>query len=87
MIECNRLSIKRAEKTLIKNFSQSFKKGEFWAVLGKNGVGKTTFLDTLAGFHSHSSGIVLLNKQELADVSILNRAQNISYLSQNFYIF
>ena len=82
MIECKNLNIKRSDKTLIKGFNQSFKKGEFWAILGKNGVGKTTFLDTLAGIHSYPIGNLLIEEQELSKLSILKRAQKISYLSQ-----
>jgi iron complex transport system ATP-binding protein len=82
MIECKNLNIKRLNKTLLRDFNQKFLEGQVWAILGKNGVGKTTLLDTLAGFHSYDSGNILLNNQELSKITILNRAQNISYLSQ-----
>ncbi len=42
--------------TILKNFSYSFQKGERIGIIGKNGVGKSTFLNILTGQASPDSG-------------------------------
>lgn len=42
--------------TILKNFSYSFQKGERIGIIGKNGVGKSTFLNILTGQTSPDSG-------------------------------
>ena len=37
-------------KLLLHNFSVTIHAGEMWAILGRNGVGKSTLLHTFAGF-------------------------------------
>ncbi|XJS11713.1 ABC-F family ATP-binding cassette domain-containing protein [Aerococcaceae bacterium WGS1372] len=51
------VSIEIANKQVINHFTKSFVRGDRLGVIGDNGVGKTTFLNTLAGLHSISSGI------------------------------
>lgn len=46
------------EKKLLKGFDYSFKKGERIGIIGKNGVGKSTFLNILQGIESPDSGKV-----------------------------
>jgi iron complex transport system ATP-binding protein len=41
--------------------------GERWAILGRNGVGKTTLLRTLAGLHAPDGGMVLIEDLPLAE--------------------
>lgn len=41
---------------LLKNFSYEFKKGEKIGIVGKNGVGKTTFLNMIMGLEKPDSG-------------------------------
>jgi len=44
------------DKTLLKDFSYTFKKGERVGVIGKNGAGKSTFLNILLGTEPADSG-------------------------------
>jgi ATP-binding cassette subfamily F protein uup len=44
------------EKTILKGFDYTFKKGERVGIVGKNGVGKTTFTNLLQGFEMPDSG-------------------------------
>jgi putrescine transport system ATP-binding protein len=43
-------------------------KGEIFALLGSSGCGKTTLLRMLAGFETPTSGRIILNGQDLADM-------------------
>jgi ATP-binding cassette subfamily F protein uup len=44
------------EKVIMKGFDYTFKKGERVGVVGKNGVGKSTFINILQGFEQPDSG-------------------------------
>jgi ABC transport system ATP-binding/permease protein len=44
------------ERTILKGFDYTFKKGERVGVIGKNGVGKTTFINILQGIEDTDSG-------------------------------
>src|SRR5579863_4736493 len=46
------------EKVILKGFDYTFKKGERLGVIGKNGVGKTTFINILQGIEMPDSGKV-----------------------------
>jgi ATP-binding cassette subfamily F protein uup len=46
------------ERTILKGFDYTFKKGERVGVIGKNGVGKTTFINILQGIDLPDSGKV-----------------------------
>jgi ABC transport system ATP-binding/permease protein len=45
-------------KCILKSFSYSFRKGERIGIIGKNGSGKTTFLNIISGKVKHDSGSV-----------------------------
>ncbi len=47
-----------SEKPILKGFDYTFKKGERVGVIGKNGVGKTTFINILQGLEQPDSGKV-----------------------------
>ena len=59
------LSIHRKDKCIISNLNFFAKKGDIVAVLGSNGVGKTTFLRTLCGLHSDYEGNILLDSKKI----------------------
>lgn len=61
----------RYERTLpdvIKGLTLRVKKGEFFALVGGNGTGKTTALSILAGLKKPYRGRVLLNGRPLAEI-------------------
>jgi len=49
------------EFTALKNLSFDVKKGEFFSVIGPNGVGKSTLLKTVSGIYIPDEGEVLVN--------------------------
>src|SRR5690606_12971345 len=52
------LQVAAGGRTLIANLDWQVKRGEFWCVLGQNGVGKSTLLHVLAGLVPAASGQV-----------------------------
>ena len=55
---------------------------EFWAVLGQNGVGKTTLLKALAGVHPATRGHIALHGQPAASLSRRQMAKRLAMLTQ-----
>ena len=52
--------------TVVDNFNLNITKGEFVTFLGPSGCGKTTTLRMIAGFELPTSGVILLNGQDIS---------------------
>jgi len=52
------LTLRAGDSILLENFDWQVRAGEFWCVLGKNGIGKSTLLHAVAGLLSPVSGRV-----------------------------
>ena len=76
------------DKEVLKNINLDIKKGEFWAVIGKNGSGKTTFCNLLRGFvpdfyKGELSGEITLENKKLSEYSQKEIVQKIGFVFQN----
>ena len=76
------------EKQALKNINIGIKKGEFWAIIGKNGSGKTTFCNMLRRFvpdfyKGELTGKIMLEDKELKDYSQKELVQKIGFVFQN----
>jgi len=69
-------------RTLVTALNVSFHAGEFVAVLGCNGAGKTLSLATLAGIRPADSGRVLLGAQDISQQKRSDIAQQLALLPQ-----
>lgn len=58
VIELKKVYKSYGDKVLLKGFDYTFKKGERIGVVGKNGVGKSTFINILQGLEKADSGKV-----------------------------
>ena len=65
----------------VNNVSLDIAKGEIFALLGSSGCGKSTLLRMLAGFETPSSGRIILNGQDLADLPPYQRPMNMMFQS------
>jgi len=70
-------------RTLVRTLEFEARGGEFVAVLGRNGVGKTLTLHTLAGLRAPSAGSVSLDGRDLGTWGGRERAQRLSLLPQS----
>ena len=79
---------KKEKKPLIKNLSFKVKKGEILFISGKSGLGKSTLLDLISGFHDSNliwTGKIYLNKIDITNISIQNK--RIGYMLQDYFLF
>jgi putrescine transport system ATP-binding protein len=65
----------------VNHVSIDIAKGEIFALLGSSGCGKTTLLRMLAGFEKPTSGRILLDGKDLADMPPYGRPINMMFQS------
>lgn len=70
-------------KNIIKNFNLTIKKGDKVCIKGRNGSGKSTFVNCLCGLQQYD-GIILYNKQNINKINVFN---DFCYISQNPFVF
>ncbi|MGG5819309.1 ATP-binding cassette domain-containing protein [Falsiroseomonas sp. HW251] len=82
VIEDVTVRVPAAGRDLVRNLSMRIAPGEVWAVLGPNGIGKTSLLRAVLGLAAPATGRVLLDGQDThrADRGVLG--PRIGYLAQ-----
>ena len=83
LLEVKNLTVKRGNKTVLKNFNLSLGWGEKLILAGANGVGKTTLAETILGFIPFEGEIIFDGKpvREKSDFKTLRR--RVGYVFQN----
>jgi len=76
------LSVSISNKQVCDNLNLNIEPGEVWGILGRNGVGKTTLLHTLAGLRSPDNGEILLSNKSINQLSRKQIAQQLGLLLQ-----
>lgn len=62
VIELEQARIEVGQQVVVQDYTKHFTKGERIGLIGANGVGKTTFLNTLAGYHNLAAGTLKLGQ-------------------------
>jgi zinc transport system ATP-binding protein len=65
LVSCRALEVGYLGKAILPPTDVEIRAGEFWAVIGRNGAGKTTWLKTLLGLLSPVRGAVELHRRDL----------------------
>lgn len=82
LLEARALTVTIAGKTVCRNLDLRLETGACLALLGPNGVGKTTLLHTLAGLRAPAHGEILLDGRPIKSVSRRRIAQRLGLLMQ-----
>src|SRR6187402_1472120 len=71
-------TFKKETLTIAENLNLNFQAGKLIALIGANGIGKSTLLRTITGIQKPLSGTVLLNEKKINSYEPLELAQNLS---------
>lgn len=82
ILQSSKISIgytsKKARHIIASDIDLSLEKGKLIALIGANGIGKSTLLRTLTGIQKPLSGTVFLNEKNIHELDSLTLAQNLS---------
>jgi spermidine/putrescine ABC transporter ATP-binding subunit len=84
-LELKGITKKFGEFTAVQDMNLMVEKGEFVALLGESGCGKTTTLRMLAGFLEPTAGTIAIKEKEINDVPTHKR--NIGIVFQDYALF
>jgi urea transport system ATP-binding protein len=88
MLEVSSIDLHYGAAQALRNVSLSAEPGKVTCVLGRNGVGKTSLLDALAGQHSISKGAIMFDGADITRLKPSDRARRgIAYVPQGREIF
>lgn len=82
MLRCHKLALEVPGRVLCRGVDATFGRGEVWAVLGRNGTGKSTLIHVLAGLAAPASGHVELDGQRIDQLDPKARARRLGVLLQ-----
>jgi ATP-binding cassette subfamily B protein len=74
-------------KDVVKNLSLRIRAGEYVALVGSSGVGKTTLCSLIPRFYEVSTGKILLDGHDIRDVTLRSLRRNIGIVQQDVYLF
>ena len=88
MLDVNAIDLHYGAAQALRTVSLRAEPGKVTCVLGRNGVGKTSLLDALAGQHSVTRGTITWERQDITALRPPERARRgISYVPQGREIF
>ncbi len=85
---CESLDVSIGGKTICSKLDLELAPGQFWGLLGPNGIGKTTLLKCMAGLSAPDAGNVLLENQAIDNLPRRAIARLLGMLQQHtVYVF
>lgn len=84
LLTCTGLDVDVGNIVVTRDLEFSIQPGQCWCVLGRNGVGKTTLLHTLAGLRAPGSGLIEITATPLIALSRRQVAQKLGIVFQNY---
>ncbi len=71
------------KKQVLENICLEIKKGSITSIIGPNGCGKSTLLKSVVGLCDIFHGNIIINTDNINDITNSKRAQKVAYLSQD----
>ena len=83
MLRLDKVTSYYGKTPILQNVSLDVAAGECLCILGRNGVGKTTLMQTIMGLTTRTTGALLLNGEEIGSKRTAQRAQaGLGYVPQ-----
>ncbi len=76
-----------ATNEVFHNINLNIKAGEYVALVGSSGVGKTTMCSLIPRFYEVSEGNILIDGMNISDVTLKSLRNNIGVVQQDVYLF
>ena len=83
IIEVKKLELRYDNNMLASNLSFQIPRGKITSIIGKSGSGKSSLLNTIAGFVKYRNGSILLDGKELKKIRERELLENIGVVFQN----
>ena len=74
-------------RTVLENITMHIRQGEKIALVGESGSGKTTLVKLLLNLYSPEEGDILINNNNIRDISLENLRDRIAYIPQETFLF
>ena len=78
---------KEEHSYVVQNLSLDIRAGEYVALVGASGVGKTTLCSLIPRFYDVNTGAILLDGHDIRDVTLHSLRSNIGIVQQDVYLF
>ncbi|RQD77649.1 MAG: ABC transporter ATP-binding protein [Candidatus Syntrophonatronum acetioxidans] len=75
------------EKEVLKNISFTAEPGDFVAIVGSTGSGKSTLVEMISRFYDPDEGKILLDGYDLRDITLNSLRSNIGMVFQDTFLF
>lgn len=89
-LACHQLTKSYGERAVLSNVELSLQPGEYVAIMGESGVGKSTLLNVIAGLDTFDSGSLLIDGIALNTLddeqSTLLRREKLGFIFQAFHL-
>lgn len=86
-IEFRNVSFKYKQKWVLRNFNLKIAPGERVGLVGPSGAGKTTLVNLLMRFYDPTHGEILIDGQDIKDISQDSLRENIAFIPQDPTMF
>lgn len=87
-LSCHELHLEIGPTRVVSGLELRVRSGEFWALMGANGIGKTTLMKCLAGLTRPNAGYVALDGSPIRSLPRRQVAQRLGMLQQHTsYVF
>lgn len=88
MLDVSSYNVSYGQSQVIRNLNLSLKEKEIVAIIGRNGMGKTTLMKSLIGMIPSNSGTVSLNGKDISSLKSYQRvAAGLGFVPQGRMIF
>jgi iron complex transport system ATP-binding protein len=87
-LSCHALDVSIGGKKIVEGLELEFQPGQFWGLMGANGIGKTTLMKCLAGLIRPQEGQVKLQGKPILDLGRKQVARQLGMMQQHaIYVF
>lgn len=86
-VEFKHVNFKYKDSYVLKNVCLDIKAGEYVALVGFSGVGKTTLCSLIPRFYDVNEGEILLDGKNIRDIRLRSLRRNVGVVHQDVYLF